>query len=158
MAKNSGNTRNARNSKSKSNSINVDKYLTDVEKDFAFLHNENPEKADGKLVGSVLDNARDLLTNAILEIKNIDSVTKLRQFEANVEKEYRKTIKQIEEQKSLLEHNAQIAKGRAKRTYQQAIETLSYAQYELNTVIKHGTYNIQELAKIEEQLIRNNKW
>ena len=33
MAKNSGSTRNARNSKSKSNSINVDKYLTDVEKD-----------------------------------------------------------------------------------------------------------------------------
>ena len=99
-----------------------------------------------------------MLIELILEIKNIDSVTKLRQFEANVEKEYRKTIKQIEEQKSLLEHNAQIAKGRAKRTYQQAIETLSYAQYELNTVIKHGTYNIQELAKIEEQLIRNNKW
>lgn len=156
MAKNSGVTRSARSSKS--NFIDVSNYLADVEKDFAFLHNENPEKAEGKLVGPVLDNARDSLTDAVSDIKNINSITKLRQFEANVEKEYRSAIRKIEEQKSLLEHNAQIAKGRAQRTYQQAIETLSYAQYELSSVIKHGTYKIQKLAKIEEQLIRANKW
>lgn len=136
----------------------VRSYSSNVDADFQSINDYTGNGAVGRLQGSVINDAVNSVTNIILSMDNVDSVTQLRQYDDRLSAARRNALASLDEKIDVLQHNSQLAKGRSQSTYRQAIDNLQMARYELSDKLKNGSYNLDKEAKIEEWLIKRNKW
>ena len=130
-------------------------YLSGVDSDIAAY--ENPGGAVGKLIGDTQTKEIDALKSAIGEMKGVKSVTDMRKTSENIEKAFGKFEKNINEKISILEHNSQLAKGKAKQSYSNAISTLNMTKYTVGDM--KSKYSFGKAAQnLEGYFISKNKW
>lgn len=137
----------------------ISSYTANVDRDFTSVANDfSATGAVGRLQGNTVNEAINAVSDAIRSINTVTTVTQLRQYDDRLGAARRQAISALEEKISILEHNAQLARGRSQQTYRQAIDNLNRARYEIESKTRDGAYNIQQEAKLEEWLIRNNRW
>lgn len=130
-------------------------YFANIDSDIAAY--DSPGGAVGKLIGDTQTKELDALKSAIGEMKGVKSVTDMRKVDENIGKAFSTFHKNMNEKISLLEHNSQLAKGKAKQTFAKAISTLEMTKY--NVGDKHSKYSFGKAAqKMEEYFISKNKW
>lgn len=165
MSKGSNTTRNG-GSSTRSASANgrneytalVRSYTSNVDNDFQSVNDYVGSGAIARLQGTTITDAVNSVTDVIRSIDNVDSVTQLRQYDERLSKARSNALASLDEKIEVLQHNSQLAKGRSQSTYRQAIDGLQMARYQLSDKLKNGSYNLDKEAKIEEWLIKQNKW
>ena len=130
-------------------------YMSGVSTDISAY--EEPGGAVGKLIGDAQTKALDELKATLGEVKGLKSVTDVHNFGSKVEKAFAKFDKDLSEKVSILQHNSQLAQGKAKQTYANAINTIGMTQWKVGKFKAKYSFG-KPIADMEAHFISKNKW
>ena len=131
-------------------------YMSGVESDISAY--DNPTGAAAKLIGDTQEKALSELKASIGEIKGAKSYSDVEKHSTNVQKAFSKFDSQMQEKIDILTHNSQLAKGKAKQTYQSAINSLGMTQWKVGQSKGKYSYSHPSMGGLEQHFINKNKW